>query len=45
MGFLDSISTVLERVVPTTIGFATGGPVGALTAAAGVERAKKNEKI
>ena len=45
MGFLDSISSVLTRVVPATIGFATGGPVGAMTSLAGVERAKKNEKI
>lgn len=45
MGLLDAIGTVFERVVPTAIGFATGGPVGAITAAAGVERAKKNEKI
>ena len=45
MGFLDSISTVLDRVVPTVIGFATGGPAGAVTSAVGVERAKKNEKI
>jgi len=45
MGFLDSIGTVLDRVVPTAIGFATGGPVGAATSFVGVERAKKNEKI
>ena len=45
MGLLDSLGSVFSRVVPTAIGFATGGPVGALTAAAGVERAKKNEKI
>ena len=44
MGFLDSIGTVLDRVVPTAIGFATGGPIGAATAAAGVERAKRTEK-
>lgn len=45
MGLLDSISSVLDRVVPTTIAFATGGPAAAVTTAAGVERAKKNEKI
>jgi hypothetical protein len=45
MGLLDSLGTVLERVVPTAIGFATGGPLGAATAAAGVERAKRNEKM
>ena len=35
---------MLDRVVPTAIGFATGGPLGAATAAVGVERAKKTEK-
>lgn len=44
MGFLDTIGTVLERVVPTTLAFATGGPAAAVTTAAGIERAKKNEK-
>lgn len=44
MGLLDSISSVLERVVPTTLAFATGGPAAAITTAAGVERAKKNQK-
>jgi hypothetical protein len=44
MGFLDSLGTVFERVVPTAIGFATGGPPGAATAAAGVERAKRTQK-
>jgi len=45
MGFLDAIGTIVDRVVPTAIGFATGGPVGAMQGLAGVERAKKNEKI
>ena len=45
MGLLDSLGTVLDRVVPTAIGFVTGGPAAAATALAGVERAKKNEKI
>ncbi len=44
MGFLDSIGSVLDRVVPTAIGFATGGPIGAATSLAGVERAKRTEK-
>jgi hypothetical protein len=44
MGFFDAIGTVLERVVPTVIGYATGGPVGAATSLAGVERAKRTEK-
>ena len=45
MGFFDAIGTVLERVVPTAIGFATGGPIGAATSLAGVETAKRTEKI
>jgi len=45
MAFLGGIGTVLDRVVPTVIGFGTGGPLGAVTAAVGVEQAKKNEKI
>jgi hypothetical protein len=44
MGIFDSIGTVLERVVPTAIGFATGGPIGAATSLAGVERAKRTQK-
>ena len=44
MGFLDAIHSVVERVVPTVVGFATGGPVGAVTSLAGVEQAKRNEK-
>lgn len=44
MGIFDAIGSVLDRVVPTAIGFATGGPAGAVTAAAGVERAKRTQK-
>lgn len=44
MGFFDAIGTVLDRVVPTAIGFATGGPAGATTALVGVERAKAKTK-
>ena len=44
MGFLSSIGTVLDRVVPTAIGFATGGPLGAATAAVGVENRKSYRK-
>lgn len=40
-----SIGSILERAVPTAIGFATGGPIGAATAAVGVEQAKKREKV
>ena len=39
-----SIGSFLSRVVPTALGFATGGPVGAVTAAVGTERAKRQEK-
>ncbi len=45
MGLFDALGTVLDRVVPTVVGFAGGGPIGAATSLAGVERAKKNEKI
>jgi hypothetical protein len=45
MGFFDAIGTVLERVVPTAIGFATGGPLGAATSFVGVEQAKKTKKL
>ena len=44
MGFFDALGTVFERVVPTAIGFATGGPIGAATALSGVERAKRTKK-
>jgi len=44
MGLLDSIGSVLDRVVPTTLAFATGGPAAAVSTAAGIERAKKNQK-
>jgi|TARA_R110001606_G_scaffold169945_1_gene315166 hypothetical protein len=44
MGLLDSLGTVFERVVPTAIGFARGGPAGAIAGLAGVERAKRAEK-
>jgi len=44
MGFLDSIGTVLDRVVPTAFSFVTGGPIAAVGTAAGIERAKKTEK-
>ncbi len=39
-----SISSLVSRVVPTAIGFVTGGPVGAFTAAAATESAKRQEK-
>ncbi len=44
MGLLDSLGTVFERAIPTAIGFATGGPLGAATSFAGVERAKRTQK-
>ena len=45
MGLFDAFETVLDRVLPTAASFVLGGPAAALTTAAGVERAKKNEKI
>ena len=39
-----SISSIVSRVIPTAIGFATGGPVGAFTAAVATEQAKSQEK-
>jgi len=44
MGFFDIFDTVLDRVVPTTVGFLTGGPLGGFTSLAGVERAKSQQK-
>ena len=39
-----SIKSLVSRVIPTAIGFATGGPVGAVTAAYSTETAKREEK-
>lgn len=39
-----SLSSIVSRVIPAAIGFATGGPVGAVTAAYGTEQAKRQEK-
>jgi hypothetical protein len=39
-----SISSLVSRVVPAAIGFVTGGPVGAYTAAATTESIKRQEK-
>ena len=39
-----SLSSLVSRVIPATIGFVTGGPVGAFTAAAATESAKREEK-
>lgn len=38
------LSSLLSRVVPTAIGFATGGPVGAATALYASETGKRQEK-
>ena len=38
------LSSLVSRVVPTAIGFVTGGPVGAVTAAYATEQGKKQEK-
>ena len=39
-----SISSLVSRVIPTAVGFVTGGPVGAATAFASVEAAKSQER-
>lgn len=39
-----SISSLVSRVIPATIGFVTGGPVGATTALVATEQAKREEK-
>jgi hypothetical protein len=39
-----SIGSIVSRVIPAAIGFATGGPVGAVTAAAATETAKRQER-
>ncbi len=39
-----SISSLVSRVIPAAVGFVTGGPVGAFTAAAATENAKKEQK-
>ena len=38
------ISSIVSRVLPVAVGFATGGPIGAATAAAATESAKKQER-
>ena len=39
------LSSIVSRIVPAAIGFATGGPVGSFTAVAATESAKRQEKI
>ena len=39
-----SLTSFISRAIPTAVGFVTGGPVGAFTAAAATESAKKQEK-
>ena len=39
-----SLSSLVSRVIPAAVGFVTGGPVGAFTAAAATETAKKQER-
>ena len=39
-----SLSSLVSRVIPAAVGFVTGGPVGAVTAAASTEQAKKQER-
>ena len=40
-----SLSSFVSRVIPAAVGFVTGGPIGAVSAAAATEQAKKQEKI
>ena len=39
-----SIGSIVSRIIPAAVGFATGGPVGAFTATVATEQAKKQEK-
>ena len=39
-----SLSSIVSRVIPAAIGYATGGPVGAFTATVSTEQAKREEK-
>lgn len=39
------LGSIFDRVVPAALGFVTGGPIGGVTAAVGVEQAKKTQKI
>jgi len=39
------LGSIFNRVIPTAIGFATGGPIGAAAAAVGTERALKDKKV
>ena len=39
------LGSIFSRVIPTALGFATGNIPGAITAAVGVEKAKKAEKL
>ena len=39
-----SLSSIVSRIVPAAVGFATGGPVGAFTATVATEQAKTQEK-
>jgi len=39
-----SIGSLVSRIIPATVGYVTGGPVGAFTAATATESAKRQEK-
>jgi gas vesicle protein len=39
-----SIGSLVSRIIPTAVGFVTGGPVGAASAAIATESAKRQEK-
>ena len=38
------LGSIFSRVVPTVLGALSGGPAGAITAAVGVEQAKKKRE-
>ena len=39
-----ALSSLISRVIPAAIGFATGGPVGAFSATVATEQAKSQQK-
>jgi len=39
-----SLSSILDRVIPAAVGYATGGPAGAFVATVGTEQAKSQQK-
>ena len=39
-----ALSSIVSRIIPAAIGYATGGPVGAFTATVSTEQAKSQQK-